>query len=85
MGGESLGTYSIEVDSASSRPCVEVWAMCAGVIVAWSPDSGSVWSKGYKSACDWVEEERKPQTSARQRQSGNLGIHRIWLSRYPID
>ena len=39
MGGESLGTYSIEVDSAS-RPCVEACAICAGevnrlIVVQW--------------------------------------------------
>ena len=31
MGGESLGTYSIEVDSAS-RPCEEACAICAGEV-----------------------------------------------------
>jgi hypothetical protein len=64
MGGESLGTYSIEVDSASSRPCVEVWAMCAGVIVAWSPDSGSVVKRVQVCLRLGCIEERKPQTSA---------------------
>ena len=40
MGGESLGTYSIEVDSASSRPCV-VCAMCVGAVSIshWPPES----------------------------------------------
>jgi hypothetical protein len=61
VGGESLGTYSIEVDSAR-RPCVEVCAMCGGVespdSVVWFSDVQ--WLKGDESACDWDVEKRKP-------------------------
>ena len=49
MGGESLGTYSIEVDSDSRPLC----AICAGVVSRLIVVSVTFSGQNDKSACDW--------------------------------